>query len=715
MGFLSPALLGGAGLIVIPIALHLIMRRKPIRQTFPALRFVKQRRDANRQRLQLRQWLLLALRCLLIALLALALARPTFRGSGLEGKAGAPLALAVVIDNAPQMLYRHGNKTRIDVATESAARWVSRLMPPSEIAIVDRGRGAARLTPDMATAAARLRSIGVTMRPKPLAAVIEDAISAVAQRTDFRQEIFVFSDFSRASWNAETIAAIEAALADAAIQLTLVDVGIEPTHNIALGDLELLATTLHPGEPLTITSQIERSFDGAPLVVELLLGNSDETVGDASRLSKRGERLIETKPDEPVTVSFELSDLPLGTHQGVLRLPAVDPLAIDNQRYFTVTVQPPAHLLLLAATPADALFVKEALNPSLLGDQPAPYRTTIQRFAEFQTAKLESFDAVWLLDPPPQSAETWNELHAFAQQGGGVGIFLGHNAQPFQRFNEEAPQRVLPGPLLRRSREETTFRPQRFDHPALAALRDYAEGIRWQAFPVLQSWQLETLAGDGHVIASFANGAPALIERQVGRGVILTLTTPISDPLNPVGRQPWNLLPTGAQPWPFVVLCDQWASYLSQRNATATNYVAGDTARLTLDKDHKLQNYVLHPPDGQALRRSNVASEREIVISTTQTPGNYRITAGGQAQRMELGFSTNLPANLSDLSRVDVDALLADLPSEQVQLATDLEVAEQLVDGGDGGSELTGWAMTLLALVWAGEHWLANRFYRETT
>ena len=80
MGFLTPALLAGAALVAIPIVLHLVMRRQPRELTFPALRFVQQRREANRRRMQLRHWLLLALRCLLVAGLAVALARPTLKG-----------------------------------------------------------------------------------------------------------------------------------------------------------------------------------------------------------------------------------------------------------------------------------------------------------------------------------------------------------------------------------------------------------------------------------------------------------------------------------------------------------------------------------------------------------------------------------------------------------------------------------------------------------
>src|SRR5688500_11723912 len=112
MGFVTPALLGGAVLIALPIVLHLIMRREAQKLRFPALRFVKQRRTVNQHRLRLRHWLLLALRCAIIALLAFALARPTLRGSGAAGKEGAPLASVLVFDNSLRMEYQHANESR---------------------------------------------------------------------------------------------------------------------------------------------------------------------------------------------------------------------------------------------------------------------------------------------------------------------------------------------------------------------------------------------------------------------------------------------------------------------------------------------------------------------------------------------------------------------------------------------------------------------------
>ncbi len=77
MTLINPALLFGLMLATVPVILHMVMRAKPKRIEFPALRLLKARRPSNSRRMQLRHFLLLLLRALLIAALVLAIARPS--------------------------------------------------------------------------------------------------------------------------------------------------------------------------------------------------------------------------------------------------------------------------------------------------------------------------------------------------------------------------------------------------------------------------------------------------------------------------------------------------------------------------------------------------------------------------------------------------------------------------------------------------------------
>lgn len=711
MGFLTPALLAGAALVAVPILLHLVMRRQPRQLMFPALQFVRKRQEANRRKLNLRHWLLLALRCALIAGFAFALARPTLKGSGLRGKEGAPLAVAIVVDNSLRMQYVHENQTRQDLATDMARGLIKKLPVGTEIAIIDRSRATSGFVVDLATAESRLRNLQPESKPRPLEEAVRDAVQLVADRPDSRQEIFLLSDLNATDWNEAAIDAVNEAFAEAPdAQLYLVDVGVDEVNNRSLGPLELRQHTLRPGEPLRLDVPVAvDGLAGDPLL-ELFIATG---AGDPL---KRGQQMVELTSDGLGQATFELGDLPLGTHQGYVQLAADDPLDIDNTRYFTVEVRPPADVLLVGKESTDTLFLREALSPSSLGtaDQTtARFRCTTTRYAKASELDFAKFDAVCLLDPPALSDKLGQTLVDYTNDGGGVGIFLGERARASE-LNEGTFSQLLPGGLKRKSRYETYFRPQRLDHPALAALKPYAELIPWQAFPVYRYWEFDQLVGDAYTVARFANNEPALLVRPFGQGRTLTFATAISDPPFIRGREPWNLLTAVEAAWPFVPLMNELVGYLSQADSDALSFQAGETVSLHLPPSQRVSSYVLYPPDGQSLRRTLPPGDDAIRISTTRTLGNYRVSSGGAAGQLKRGFSVNLPAEVSQLQRVDADALLEALPTKQVKLADTLSDVERYVDIGRSGRELFPYLIMLVALVWGTEHLLANRFYRET-
>jgi hypothetical protein len=702
MSFVTPALLAGIALIAVPIALHLIMRREARQLTFPALRFVRERRRSNRRRMRLRHWLLLALRCAVLALAAMALARPVLRPADEENSTGPP-AVATVVDNSLRMQLVRGNRTLLEEATDQAARLIAKLPDDALVVVSDLGRSSAGFSPDLSAAAARLERLRPVAGARPLADAVAEAIELVAAQEERRPEAFVFTDLSSAAWSADALKQVSAALEQAPlVHLYLVDVGVEAPHNASLGPLELRRVILRPGEPLRMETAVRSNVENLVPLVEASLVDSD----GAAR--KRGQQIASLDETGEGRVAFEIADLSPGVHQGVVELAAPDPLQFDNKRYFTVEVRPAAKVLLVGENPDDALFVRNALAPAL-AKSPSRFETEFQSFDKLQEAPLDDYQAVLLLDPGAVTDETWNRLYEFCSGGGGLGMFLGHRAD-VKLFNAEAAQRLLPGKLLRISREQTYLRPRRLDHPSLAALRNYAETIPWPACETYAFWQFDQLVGDAYVVAAYANDEPAIIERQAGRGRLLITTTPFSDPLEPEGREPWNVLP--AEPWPFVILCEELTGYLAQEEDERLDYLAGETARIRLAPREQVGAFVLRQPDGQAESRMASAGESELAIGTTETLGNYRLTAGGQARRLDKGFSVNADPAASDLTRADRDELVAALPKKQVRLESDLAAVLARLSSDRSGRELYPWLIPLVAMAWGAEHLLANRFYR---
>lgn len=78
MSFAAPLLLAGLAAIAVPIILHLMAREVPKTVYFPTLRFIRQDKLETQSRRGIRDLLLLLLRCLIIAGIVLAFAKPFF-------------------------------------------------------------------------------------------------------------------------------------------------------------------------------------------------------------------------------------------------------------------------------------------------------------------------------------------------------------------------------------------------------------------------------------------------------------------------------------------------------------------------------------------------------------------------------------------------------------------------------------------------------------
>jgi hypothetical protein len=720
MGFVTPALLGGAALIALPILLHLIMRREAQKLRFPALRFVQQRRSMNQHRLRLRHWLLLALRCAIIMLLAFALARPILRGSGVAGKEGAPVASVLVFDNSLRMDYQHANESRLERAKQLALWLIGQLPADAPVTIVDR---AGRLRGhDLDRSAAELRVERLESSPavRPMEDALRDAARWLEGKPDYRGEIYVFTDLAAEAWPADMRADFAKRLDELkGANIYLIDVGTDKPQNLGLGPLRLSSQQVAAGGTLRIETQLlttgrqpgddtARAHDSREVVAELYIGN------DPTSAEKRGQQTVKPDGTGATPIEFAVSGLPLGTHQGFVRVVGGDGLPADDVRYFTIDVRPAVSVLLLGEEAADTLFLREALSPSAAaGTAQSQFACEARQFSELNRLTLADFAAVCLIDPPPLSAESWKALASYAEGGGGIGIFLGRHARA-NEMNQTEAQQLLPAKLRWTSHETTYLRPVAVEHPALADLRELADTVPWSEFPVFKYWELESGGQNALVVASFANGKPALVERPYGTGRVLMMTTPVSDPAY---DDPWNLLPTGPEPWPFLALANGVTQYLAGAGDAQLNYFAGQTVVLRLAPEEQVSSYVLQMPSAandaktSAVRQTLTPGQQDVTVAATDSLGNYRLRAGGRDGRLDRGFSVNLPLEISRLERAVPTEIVESLGRDRARIARSQEEIELRVGLGRVGRELFPALIIAMAVVLAAEQLLANRFY----
>src|SRR5438270_12208458 len=202
--FAHPAYLWGLFAIALPILVHLFNQRRPRPLSFGAIEFVLRSQRQRARRLRLRQIVLLALRCLLIAAVALALARPSLRPRGVQAaQASGPQATALVLDASLSMRYRMGSRTLFETARSEALAALDRLAPdePATVGLCAGSSGfvgAGMAAPSFDRLAARrlLQSAQPTYLSSDMTGCLAAAAKALGDSPVAGKRIIAFSDLA---------------------------------------------------------------------------------------------------------------------------------------------------------------------------------------------------------------------------------------------------------------------------------------------------------------------------------------------------------------------------------------------------------------------------------------------------------------------------------------------------------------------------------------
>jgi hypothetical protein len=696
------------------------MRQQPKHLFFPALRFIQQRNDANKRRLKLRHILLLLLRCGAIVFLALAMSRPTVQSAGFLGDQEAPIAAALVFDTSPRMQYRHQNQTRLEVAQEVADRVMTQLPPESEVAVLDSRTSNPAFSIDAAVAKQKVARLTATAASRPLPELCEEALRLVAENSKARKEIYVFTDLSRVAWSAESAQRLRGKLAEKTdVACYVIDVGITDPHDVSLGDLRLSAESLAKNTPLRLESVLQSVGTEGEQTAAL------EVIDAAGQPQRRAQTTAKASPDQSEPIDFQVGGLELGTHQGIVRVVGEDSLPADDVRYFTVNVRTPWKVLVVTPKPTDrhAVFLTEAIAPTpFKRSGQSRFDCDVISFDELANKPLEDYAAVCLLDPPPLVDAVWQSLTNYVDRGGGLAIWLGRNAQPKARpvddFNTPAALKIMPGKLARQWRRQDAFlAPQDYQHPLLAVFRSVTGGVPWADFPVFSHWQLSDLSPGVNTVVPYSNGEAAILERDIGKGRVLVFTTPISDEstLSDGANNPdlWNLLTVGSGSWPFMMLANGTMLYLVGSGEERFNYEAGETVVLQLPEEQRELIFSLRTPEGEEYPQSIDPKTGTITITTTALPGNYALRSGGTQGGVRRGFSVNIPAASTNLTRLTREEFTDLLGKDRFRLSRGRDEIERDVNLGRTGREMYPLLIVLVAIALGLENLLANKFYRR--
>ncbi|HEY3354922.1 MAG TPA: BatA domain-containing protein [Polyangia bacterium] len=677
MHFVAPLYLAGLLAASIPIIVHLVGRSRARVRPFAAIDFIVRSNRRVARRLRLRELLLLALRALAAAGLAMVLAKPYVEAAtDLPASIGRPQSVVLVLDNSASMGYRLGGDRLYDLARRRARQVLDLLGREADAALVLGAEGDVAAAGDAAgqrvgapvneltTDRLRLRravdEAPLSARATDIPGALRRAAQILGHSARAERRVIVLTDLTAAGFGDGDAPWPPGS----GPEVTVIDVSRgAPLPNRAVTGIKVdPAPELGP-RGVRVTAAIANHADKGATKVPVSL-----KVGP--RIVARG--FVDLPPQGTAQKAFHHA-FPAGDLFDVSVELDEDALPVDDRRFARVEVRREIRVLLVDGDPRtvrqeDELFYLEtALRP---GDRSeSQLAVAVVTADELARRNLAEFDVVFLCNVKALPAARVAELEGFVRKGGGLFVALGDNVDPDAYNGGMAALLAQPLRVAHEAALEPTARPEggaeprsageRLGpvdprHPILNAFAGGAEGLRAARF---RRYMLLAPEADPrgrergrpgeagrHTVLRYESGAPALVEGQLGRGRLLLFTSSVD--------REWNDFPIRPG---YLPLMQQAARHLARsplREPEPGGIAGGVYAVPLAAGDARLE---IRLPDGvtRLYEPAEVLGHEVFVFRDTEEPGIYRVQAAAAGQslreRASAAFVINVDPRESDL------------------------------------------------------------------
>lgn len=715
MTFLNIALLAGVLALAIPIIIHLFHKSRFKQVKWGAMHLLEAVIRQNQRRIQMEQWILLAIRCAIPALLALLMARPLWKGAA-KLLGDTKTSTIILLDNSYSMEAARAGTSNWSLARDEAVRIVSELKPGSEVAVGLMGDGGVGLldtpTYDTGRVLKALQKLEASSGAANVPASLDFAANTFDQMHESVRQLIVLTDFQRVSFSAQEDSLLSQMItrlnkSAAPPSITFFDIGPEVRENVAVESLDFSRLMVGVGQKVQIRANLRNFGDQRwpDLRVNFRVDGKDKSAAQ-----------IKLGPREKGQVLFTHVFDTAGSH--VVEVSAeADPLKADNTFLASMQVRDRVPVLLVDGEPSkeplksETSFAEIALQPFAAGRvELADLVTTRVVAPEAITPQMLNESAVVLLANVRKLND--NQLHAleeFVRNGGGLLVFPGAKIDTswYQSALYRDGKGLLPLAYAQLAGDaKATAQPasvvsQRFENPALEFFNDPRNGTMSEAAVRLWFKTKDAPAGVGEppvVLARLDSGDPFFVEKRFGEGRVIECATAVD--------ADWSNLPM--RPF-YLPLLQRLTVYLASTIFPPRNLDAGKPIAAFLPAADVEKKATLTLPDGDAteLKVVRKGSLGVAEFARTQRPGLYTLTPPSGAP---INYVVNANRRESDTSKLGDQEISDVAKSHGVLLVRSSAEYKQLEQKRRFGTELWKPLLWTLLVFFVGEMVLEQLF-----
>jgi hypothetical protein len=546
------ALVGAA----VPVLIHLLTRDRIQHVPFSTLRFFVKGAKLVVRRKKFQELLLLLMRVALLALLAIAFARPFFGAQAADARHEFSTARVLVLDVSGSM-----RRAGLPEALKKEARdAIGSLREGVDAGALITFADTANIGVPISDRIASVKTAADAVTPGYGATNIAEALSKANEllRTvrAKQKEIVLVSDLQRGGWSyfkGDWKLAGDVKLTVRAVKPTDAGGGLGIVEMSAPNSLVL------DKQPSSVSVRIANYSDQPHDKVDVALLLNGKKV-DAQQVNLRAKGTV--------AVRFRhVFDTP-GDNLGSIVVGS-DASSPDNTVYFNARTIPRIPVLVINGRPtADpqtdaAFFLDKALVPS----DESPFTVTTLTDDKVAPENVTASTVVILANVGQEPAPVVDALAALLERGGGVLFLPGDQANPEAfngAFGRIAPCKLRQVLQARPANGETAESLTRidFNHPVFDVFAFPHHGDL--SLPKFARYWETTDTQLSRVLARFGDDRPAILERKVGKGISMALVSAIDNDWNNFARQSVFL------PW-----VHQTVRYLAVQTGQQTVYASG--------------------------------------------------------------------------------------------------------------------------------------------
>ncbi len=505
MTLLNPGVLWGLLALAVPIIIHFFNLQRPKQILFSNVAFVKEVKKSVVRRVQFQRWILLAARLLAISALVIAFANPVIVTENQPLYQGNR-SVVLVLDNSYSMNAGNEKGAYFQQAVSLARNILKAysrqdeflLMTTSDLKL-NYNFGEQEETLEI------LKDLVVTQNIRPHTDLLGFQKEIFSRSSNPLKELYFISDFQRSTVMADSQ---QVALNDSGLVVKYIPLATREQSNVYVEGTKIESKIVELDKPVNMSMTLIN--DGNALVRDLSVRVMLE--GKAAAINTKS-----LEPNASANLSLSFTPTESGWLGGYVELDD-NPIDFDNRRYFTLYVPEQEKVLIVEG--------QRSANLRILYGELGQFDATFISEREVSTVQLNQYRSVLLLGLQNLSSGLADRLRTYVQEGGGI-LFFPSEKMDLAGFNNFF-QSVGLGKMGNSINLPEGVSANRVDlaHPAFEGIFQKTQNSQSFDAPSVSRYFPLTLNNQTiqNRILSLENGAPILVESQIGNGRLYTFT-----------------------------------------------------------------------------------------------------------------------------------------------------------------------------------------------